>query len=72
MQRLRNTVGAVCTLMVGTLLAADGLTYHVDSRRGDDAGDGSEMRPFRHANRARDAIRALKREGRLPAGGVRV
>lgn len=39
---------------------------------GDDAGDGSKARPFRTFKRARDAVRALRRAGGLPVGGVAV
>ena len=41
---------------------------------GSDSGDGSPTRPFRTLERARDAIRSLKRSnsGRLPAGGAKV
>ncbi|MEN6577181.1 MAG: right-handed parallel beta-helix repeat-containing protein [Phycisphaerales bacterium] len=41
---------------------------------GNDAGDGSEAKPFRTIERARDAVRALKksRGGALPKGGVRI
>lgn len=42
------------------------------SPRGDDAGDGSRARPFSSFERARDAVREMRRinRGRLPAGGV--
>ncbi len=39
---------------------------------GDDAADGSEARPFRTLTRARDAVRAMRRTGGLPPGGVAV
>ena len=41
---------------------------------GDDAADGSQGRPFRSLERARNAVRSLKQSqgGRLPAGGVKV
>ncbi len=41
---------------------------------GSDDGDGSEARPFRTIERARDAVRTLKKScgGVLPKGGVRI
>ncbi|MBD3291524.1 MAG: hypothetical protein GF393_01260, partial [Armatimonadia bacterium] len=45
--------------------------FHV-APDGDDTAPGTEERPFATLERARDAIRELKREGELPAGGVAV
>jgi hypothetical protein len=47
--------------------------FHV-APTGSDENDGSEGRPFRTLERARDAVRALKkaRGGTLPKGGVRI
>jgi len=44
------------------------------SSTGDDENDGSEAKPFRTLERARDAVRALKKAhgGTLPEGGVRI
>lgn len=44
------------------------------SPMGDDAAEGSEMRPFKTLIRARDAVRAFRAacQGRLPEGGVTV
>ena len=39
---------------------------------GDDAADGSRAHPFKSLLKARDAVRALKAAGGLPAGGVAV
>ena len=41
---------------------------------GSDAADGSALNPFRTLERARDAVRALKKShgGKLPKGGVRI
>ncbi len=39
---------------------------------GDDAAPGSRKRPFRTLERARNAVRALKAAGPLPAGGIAV
>jgi len=49
------------------------VTLHV-SPAGRDDGDGSEARPFRTVEEARNAVRALKksRGGSLPQGGVRI
>ena len=40
--------------------------------KGDDANPGTEQRPFRTLERARDAVRAMKDKGPLPKGGVAV
>jgi len=55
------------------LLPESAAVFHV-SPNGSDSGDGSESKPFATMERARDAIRALKktRGGTLPVGGVRV
>src|SRR5215831_8175429 len=42
------------------------------ARDGSDANPGTEDRPFATLERARDAIRSLKRGAGLPAGGVTV
>ncbi len=39
---------------------------------GDDGNPGTRTRPFRTLERARDAVRALKKQGPLPRGGVAV
>ena len=39
---------------------------------GDDANPGTEQRPFRTLERARDAVRELKKMGPLPKGGIAV
>ncbi|NOZ20695.1 MAG: hypothetical protein GXP25_06355 [Planctomycetes bacterium] len=39
---------------------------------GDDTNPGTEPRPFRTLERARDAVRELKKKGPLPKGGVAV
>jgi hypothetical protein len=48
-----------------------GLTLHV-APRGNDTGNGSEKQPFACIERARDEIRARRRSGSLPVGGVEV
>jgi len=50
---------------------APGVTLHV-APDGNDAGDGSAAKPFASLERARDAVRAVKARGPLPAGGVAV
>lgn len=47
--------------------------FHV-APTGSDEADGSEARPFRSLEQARDAVRALKKSnaGALPQGGVRI
>ena len=62
-------LGLACALVAG---AAERAVLHVDAERGDDAADGSAERPFRTANRARDAVREMKRTGAFPAKGVAV
>ncbi len=54
-------------------MPSSGVTFHV-APSGSDADDGSSSRPFASIERARDAIRALKKDsgGVLPAGGFRV
>lgn len=47
------------------------LTLYI-SPDGNDADDGSKQQPFRTLKRARNAIRAVKKSGGLPAGGVEV
>jgi hypothetical protein len=48
-----------------------GLTLHV-SPRGNDAANGSAQHPFASLERARDEIRAWRRTGPLPRGGVEI
>ena len=40
------------------------------SPSGSDAAEGTEARPFASLERARDAVRGLKRDGKLPKAGV--
>jgi len=49
------------------------VVFHV-APTGSDENDGSETRPFRSLEKARDAVRALRkaRGGTLPQGGVRI
>lgn len=51
--------------------ALAGVEYHV-SPRGDDAQSGTATQPFATLERARAAVREIKRRGGLPAGGVTV
>jgi hypothetical protein len=48
-----------------------GVTLYV-AVDGDDANPGTQAKPFQSLERARDAIRALKKAKGLPAGGVEV
>jgi hypothetical protein len=54
-------------------LPAPAVVFHV-APTGKDGADGSGEKPFRTLERARDAVRALKRSrgGALPAGGAQV
>ena len=83
MKRLDNEVtmhpvfgqAVAATLMVLASCAsasAAGVTFHVDAQRGDDRAAGTREAPFRSVSRARDAIRAMKKDGRFPVDGVRV
>lgn len=68
---------AVATLLLLTLgwaaTASQGaqVSYFV-APNGDDAAEGSQRAPFATLERARDAVRALKRTSGLPPGGVSV
>ena len=55
------------------VLPAPGEVFYV-APTGSDIADGSQTRPFRTLERARDAVRSLKqsRGGNLPGGGVRI
>ncbi|MEO6809599.1 MAG: right-handed parallel beta-helix repeat-containing protein [Isosphaeraceae bacterium] len=50
---------------------ASGLEFHV-ATDGDDANPGTDSKPFATLERARDAIRLLKKDKGLPTGGVTV
>lgn len=63
-------IGAALGLAAGLATAAP-VVLHV-APNGNDKALGSAKAPFRTLARARDAVRALKRKGPLPAGGVRV
>ncbi|WP_116946813.1 Ig-like domain-containing protein [Jiangella endophytica] len=79
MKRLMPIVVLACLLVAGLHPAAQaepaaaepGAVLHV-APGGDDAQDGSETAPLATLEGARDAIRALKADGGLPAGGVTV
>lgn len=62
-------------LLAGACLAAPSaaapVAFHV-SPAGDDAWSGQADRPFATVERARDAVRRLRAEGRLPAEGAEV
>ncbi|MHC4354641.1 MAG: right-handed parallel beta-helix repeat-containing protein, partial [Planctomycetota bacterium] len=55
------------------VVPAPGKVFHV-APTGSDTADGSQRKPFRTLERARDAVRSLKqsRSGKPPAGGVRI
>ena len=54
-------------------LPAPAVAFHV-APTGDDAADGSEGKPFRTLEKARDAVRAFRQShgGTLPKGGVKI
>ena len=65
-----------CTAAVGMALimlinapAAAAITVSPDGR---DDGMGTERAPFKTLQRARDEVRRLKAQGKLPAGGMRI
>src|ERR1035438_1117545 len=59
------------TRMSSPAWPSPGLTLHV-APRGNDTGDGSAKKPFASLERARDEIRARRKSGSLPGGGVAV
>lgn len=66
-----------CALLCGVLIvksgnAASSLTHFFVSPAGSDAHAGTESQPFRSLEAARDAVRKLKSDGTLPAGGVTI
>lgn len=58
-------------VLFGSMPLAGGAEFFV-SPRGDDAGPGDRSRPFATLERARDAVRELKRKEGLPEDGVTV
>ncbi len=68
MTTARLLLGLLC---LGTLSAEPARTFTV-SPAGNDGAAGTAAAPFATLTRARDAIRALKAAGPLPAGGVAV
>lgn len=58
-----------CLLLAASFCGASDLYV---SPAGNDANPGSAARPFATIQRARDAIRELRKQGDLPAGGVKV
>jgi hypothetical protein len=52
-------------------LPSPGATFHV-ATDGSDSNPGTVQQPFATPERARDAVRALKKQGGLPKGGVAV
>lgn len=72
---MRNVICRIALLsLVLTIFvpAADAKANFYVSLSGDDSASGSLDRPFATLEKARDAIRQLKREGDLPDGGVTV
>ncbi len=73
---LKSAIKAVAATLCVVSACAYGanlpqVAFHV-SPTGDDSADGSCERPFATVARARDAVRALKKSGALPKGGVNV
>jgi len=60
-----------CVALKETVMPPAALTLHV-APDGSDANPGTAAKPFATLERARDEIRALKKAGTLPEGGVAV
>jgi len=60
-----------CSKMKEWTMPPKGKVFHV-ATDGSDENPGTRAKPFATLERARDAIRALKRKGGLPEGGVTV
>jgi hypothetical protein len=71
---MRVILGALLTAILSTslpsLAGGKQMIYYV-APTGTDQSDGSKEHPFATLERARDAVRALRRKG-LPTGGVTV
>lgn len=61
-----------CVLTMKSGDAADVHTHVFVSPAGSDANAGTESRPFRSLETARDAVRKLKSDGKLPVGGITI
>lgn len=79
MKRYLTALVAACLLAASLPTAAHAATEIVPDAavlmiapNGDDANDGSTEQPLRTLEGARDAIRAMKAAGQVPAGGVTV
>ncbi len=76
-RRWPGTVGAAPLFAVLLVLAVAraspgaGLELHV-APEGNDEGPGTKEKPFRSLERARDALREIRKKGPLPAGGATV
>jgi parallel beta-helix repeat protein len=69
---VRLTWLVLCLLLISILPAEATMKLFYVAPGGNDSWCGSRAQPFRTLEAARDAIRALKRSGRLPRGGVTV
>lgn len=81
MQRRRSTIATSASLALALTLGgviATPLAAHAAAAElfvattGSDTDPGTQNKPFRTLERARDAVRQLKAEGGVPAGGVTV
>lgn len=57
---------------VAAIAASGAETFCVDAQAGSDANPGTAEKPFASIQRARNAVRKLKQEGKFPADGVTV
>ena len=69
--RLKIAITLAAIALATLVPAGGGVTLHV-APTGSDANPGTASRPFATLERARDAVRALKRDGKLAARGVTV
>ena len=69
MNRVIRLLWSVCLAM--SAACASATDFYV-SPSGDDDNPGSQSRPFATLERARDAVRVLRREGRPIPGGITI
>jgi len=68
---MRVSVGLLLAMWVGSAFGAQTVLY-VDPQLGCDGNSGTASKPFASLEKARDTIRALKKDGAFPKKGVAV